>query len=174
MIWSPPFTIACWPALDRERLPATSHLTVSAANRDRRGLRVGIGANPVLTGTKHRESHAGRVELEVLILREISDADREGTLRQLDLDRLVIQVQELECRVRVQTQRSRSHVNLRSPAVADPDLITRGKRTVDVGIHPVRHTGRLKRHRTVDVIQSSHPARRIRLCNKKRCRDSDQ
>jgi hypothetical protein len=66
--------------MDRERAPPTRHLAVSVANGDRRGLRVRVGANPVLTGTKHSESQAGRIELDVLGLREISNADREGAL----------------------------------------------------------------------------------------------
>jgi hypothetical protein len=162
--------------MDGERLPPASHLAVSAANGDRRGLGVGVGVNPVLTRSKHGESEAWRIDLEVLILLEVSGVGREDALRQLDLDRLIVQVQELECRICVQTQRSRSHVNLRSPAVPNPDLVTRGKRTVDVGIHPVRHAGRLQRHRTVDVTQPSHPAWRIRLSSlsRKKRRDCDQ
>jgi len=143
---------------DRERTPTTSHLAGSATNGDIRGLRVGVGANPVLTGIEHRESQTWRIDLEILVLCEISGANRENAFRHMNLDRLVIQVQELECRVRVQTQRSRSHMNLRPSTSADPDLIASGKRTVDVGIHPVSHTGWLKRHRTADVTQPSYPA----------------
>jgi hypothetical protein len=107
---------------------------------------------------KHSECQTWRIDFEVLILCEISGANREIALRQLDLDRLVVQIQELECRVRVKTQRSRSHVNLRPPARADPDLVPSGKRTIDIGIHPISHAGGLKRHWAVDVTQPSHPA----------------
>jgi hypothetical protein len=78
--------------VDGKRLSSACRLTVSVANRDRSGLCVGIGANPVFSRTQQCKSQAGRIDLEILPLPEIPDAGRQRTLRQLDLHRLVIQI----------------------------------------------------------------------------------
>ena len=91
--------------IDRERLPSARHVTLPVANRNDRGLGIGIGVDAVFAGTKQSESQVGRVDLENLVLREIAHADRERTFRKPDLHRLVIQVQKLERRVRGPTAR---------------------------------------------------------------------
>jgi hypothetical protein len=61
-----------------------------------------------------------------------------------------------------------------SPPVANPNVVTRDERTVNGRIHPIIYAGRLKRHRTIHVIESADPARRIRLRSQERCRRYDQ
>jgi hypothetical protein len=78
--------------VNRKRLTSAGRLAISVANRDRGGLCVGIGPNPVFTRTQQCKSQAGRIDLKILALPEIPHAGRQRTLRQLDLHRLVIQV----------------------------------------------------------------------------------
>jgi hypothetical protein len=160
--------------VDRKRLSAARHLAIANAHRDGTGLCVGIGANPVFTGTKYSERHAGGIDLDILALPEIPHAGRERTFRELNLRRLVIQIQKLERRIGVQTQRHRSDMNLRLAALANPDIVPRGKRTIDAGIHPVSDTRRLKRYGAANVTEPARPAWRIRLGSKKCCRDTDR
>ena len=96
--------------VDRECLPAASHVALAIANRDQRGLRIGIGIDAIFTGTSQVESHVGRIDLENLVAREITHADRKRTFGEPDLHRLVVQVQEFERSVRAQAQGRGSHV----------------------------------------------------------------
>jgi hypothetical protein len=78
--------------VDRERLPAPGDFAIAGAHRDRTGLRVRIGGDAVFARAKHRESHARRIDLDVLARFEIPYARGQRSLRQLDLRRLIIQV----------------------------------------------------------------------------------
>jgi hypothetical protein len=62
--------------VDRECLSASGDFAIAHAYCDGAGLCVGIGGNPVLARTKHCESHAWRIDLEILALPEVPHASR--------------------------------------------------------------------------------------------------
>src|SRR6267142_5124022 len=150
---------------------AASGLAFSFTHGEVRGLAVGIDVKAVFTGALYREREVWRVDFEGIAAVESSNVDAQRTLRELNLHGAVVKVQKRHAGFTRETDRCAANVQLATRIPVGPEIVTRREWPVGICLHPIGLPTRLKRHRTLHVIQPRNPPRRV-VVGKRRLRES--
>src|SRR6266576_469603 len=150
---------------------AACGLAFSFTHGEVRGLAVGIDVEAVFTGALHRKREVRRVDFEGIAAVKSSNVDAQRTLRELNLHGAVVNVQKRNSGFTRETDLCAANVQLATRIPVGPEIVTGREGPVGIRLHPIGLATRLKRHRTLHVIQPRNPPRRV-VVGKRRLRES--
>ena len=135
----------------------------SAPHRHFGLVAVWIHIHAVIPGLRYHERDVRCVDFISVLVVHVPDVYNQRSLHQPNLRGLVTDLEQRDPSLRSQTERGRSNVQLRAGVFIRPKIVARHERTIELGSDPVVLTARLKRHRSLHVIQAGYAAWRILL-----------
>ena len=149
------------PGVHRKALTISGHFRFPAAHRHHGGIPVRVGVDPVIAGPQQRNRAVRSIHFPHVLIAQTAHAHNQRALRQPNLYRLIVQIEEAKICLPRQPDGVRTHTQLRTRALIGIQMIAGGQRIVQSRPTPFVHTLWLKRHRPFEQAQASHARRRI-------------
>ena len=110
---------------------------------------VGIRIDTILSGASNGKCLCRSIYFEISV--EPAYAYVERALGEPDLDAAVVQIQKFEGSSRAEAECNTGSVDLRTCALIAKNLISNGKRTIDLSVNPLVNPTRFERNRAAEI-----------------------
>ncbi len=144
-----------------EGLASTSGFAFALADGDGGVVAVGTGLDAIVSCAENRECLVGGIHFEGIVVAEAAHGDVDGAGTELDLHRVVIEVQERKSSIRCETDDSGSELDLGSRILIGPELVAGSHGTIRNGPDPFGFSGRLEGNGALQVTDAGDAGRRI-------------
>src|SRR4029453_4178486 len=148
--------------VDQKRRAVSIDLPLAFAHDDRGRDAVGIHFNPVFAGLPQGKGDIRRIDLENLVRFEMTDADIQYPLRQLELSDLVVEIKHGYAGTSVHADHCSADLNLGPRARIRPQAVASRQRPIDRCLHPIVLTSGREADRARQVAEARYARWRVR------------
>ena len=131
------------------------------AHGNRCRVAIGVDIDAIITGALESEGKVRRVYLKRVATFDPAHVNVQRSLRKLDLNGAIIQVQESYTRLAADSNRRAAYVKFAARVSIGPQIVAYGERAVGIRLNPIRFTAWLEGERSLDVVEAGHSSRRI-------------
>ena len=149
---------------------AACGVSFALAHGDGCRIPIGIDIDTIFAGARERKREIRCVNLKRIAAFEPANADVHRALRQLNLHRAVIKIQEGNAGLAADANGSAAEVKFAARISVGPETVARRERTVGIRLDPIRLATGLEGDRSLDVIEARHSSGRIvvRQCGRRK------